>query len=163
MFVFFYKGCDVCQDESITVCKTHGTEHSKPLSTTDTTKEHKLSSAIASFPDEVQLCRSSIPGSKYGVVTKCHIPKGTWLGPYEGTKVRPEVVTLGSDATYMWEVGSGPGMVWREDGGGCERKFGSLSLLRAKCFQIFKPLEKKRFVARSWSNNLIRHSYLNLS
>ena len=32
------------------------------------------------------------------------IPTGTWIGPYEGEKVRPDHVTLGTDASYMWEV-----------------------------------------------------------
>lgn len=95
----FLSGCAVCNRETPSLCAQHGSQHCK-LSEKDT-----LSAAIKSFPAEVQLCQSSIPGTRFGVVTKCFIPKGTWLGPYEGTEVRPESVRLGTEASFMWEVG----------------------------------------------------------
>lgn len=75
----------------------HGSEHCKAQQTV-------LSTAIKSFPNEVQICLSSLPGTVFGVITRCYIPKGTWLGPYEGTKVRPDRVLLGTDHSFMWEV-----------------------------------------------------------
>lgn len=59
---------------------------------------------MRSFPNEVGLCRSGIPGAGYGVCARQPIPLGTWIGPYEGEVVRPEQVQLGTDASYMWEV-----------------------------------------------------------
>ena len=60
--------------------------------------------AVQSFPNEVGLCRSGIPGAGYGVSARQLIPLGTWIGPYEGEVLRPEQVPLGTDASYMWEV-----------------------------------------------------------
>ena len=59
---------------------------------------------MQSFPNEVGLCRSGIPGAGYGVCARQLIPLGTWIGPYEGEVLRPEQVLLGTDASYMWEV-----------------------------------------------------------
>lgn len=64
----------------------------------------KLSYAVASFPDEVKLCVSGIPGAGYGVCAKQHIPVGTWIGPYEGKRVSIDDVTSDTDTSYMWEV-----------------------------------------------------------
>ena len=55
-------------------------------------------------PSELELCSSSIPGFKYGIRTKQVIPEGTWMGPYQGTVVKPCDVTVESDTSYMWEV-----------------------------------------------------------
>ena len=44
------------------------------------------------------------PGAGYGVCARQLIPTGTWIGPYEGEVVKPEQVSLGTDASYMWEV-----------------------------------------------------------
>ena len=60
--------------------------------------------AVASFPEVVRLCKSSIPGEGYGVCGKHHIPAGTWIGPYEGRRVEPHEVTVWTDTSYMWEV-----------------------------------------------------------
>lgn len=64
----------------------------------------KFSYAIASFPEEVQLCVSSIPGAGCGVCAKQHIPVGTWIGPYEGKHVKCDDVKPNTDTSYMWEV-----------------------------------------------------------
>lgn len=59
---------------------------------------------MKSFPDVVQLCKSSIPGKKYGVAAKQHIPVGTWIGPYEGKRINPDEVNPNMDSSYLWEV-----------------------------------------------------------
>lgn len=64
----------------------------------------KFSYAIASFPEEVQLCVSSIPGAGCGVCAKQHIPVGTWIGPYEGKHVKCDDVKPNTDTSYMWEI-----------------------------------------------------------
>lgn len=64
----------------------------------------KFSYAIASFPEEVQLCVSSIPGAGCGVCAKQHIPVGTWIGPYEGKQVKCDDVKPNTDTSYMWEI-----------------------------------------------------------
>ena len=60
---------------------------------------------MRSFPDEVQLCVSSIPGALYGVCAKQHIPLGTWIGPYEGKRITPQRLTPDIDSDHLWEVG----------------------------------------------------------
>ncbi|EDO46135.1 predicted protein [Nematostella vectensis] len=56
------------------------------------------------FPDEVRLCKSSIPGAKFGVCAAHPIPPGTWIGPFEGQIVtREEVIKRELDTSYMWE------------------------------------------------------------
>lgn len=60
--------------------------------------------AIKSFPDVVQLCKSSIPGKKYGVSARQHIPEGTWIGPYEGRRVAPDAINPNMDSSYLWEI-----------------------------------------------------------
>ncbi|XP_022781738.1 putative histone-lysine N-methyltransferase PRDM6 [Stylophora pistillata] len=68
----------------------------------------KLCYAVSSFPDEVKLCLSGIPGEGHGVCAKHHIPAGTWIGPYEGKCLSLETdnvnVTPDIDTSYMWEV-----------------------------------------------------------
>ena len=59
---------------------------------------------MKSFPDVVQLCKSSIPGKKYGVAAKQHIPVGTWIGPYEGKRINPYELNPNLDSSYLWEV-----------------------------------------------------------
>ncbi|XP_046861509.1 putative histone-lysine N-methyltransferase PRDM6 isoform X2 [Xenia sp. Carnegie-2017] len=46
----------------------------------------KMTYAMTSFPDEVELCTSSIPGCLYGVAAKRPLPRGTVVGPYEGRR-----------------------------------------------------------------------------
>lgn len=87
-------------------------ENSEPNATTETDNTHaqsekasiNLSYAIASFPNEVSLCVSSIPGTVFGVCAKQHIPVGTWIGPYEGKRVCPDDVTVDMNTSHMWEV-----------------------------------------------------------
>lgn len=56
------------------------------------------------FPDEVKLCRSSVPGAEYGVCAAQPIPPGTWIGPYEGQVIRRDELRDGAHNNYMWEV-----------------------------------------------------------
>ena len=57
------------------------------------------------FPDEVRLCKSSVPGAEFGVCAAQPIPPGTWIGPYEGQVVRQEDLREGAHNSFMWEVG----------------------------------------------------------
>ena len=77
---------------------------SKKQKITTDHEEPRLTNAIRSFPDEVQLCMSSIPGASYGVCAKEHIPLGTWIGPYEGRRITPQRLTPDIDSSYLWEV-----------------------------------------------------------
>ncbi|XP_031553494.1 putative histone-lysine N-methyltransferase PRDM6 isoform X2 [Actinia tenebrosa] len=97
--------CEVCRGQPKAECVEHGAlslprKSIKP----SVLKDIKLTYAISSFPDEVQLCCSSIPGAGYGVSAKQHIPIGTWIGPYEGKRIRPEDITNDMDTSYMWEI-----------------------------------------------------------
>lgn len=56
------------------------------------------------FPDEVRLCKSSVPGADLGVCASQPIPPGTWIGPYEGQIVRREELREGAHNSYMWEI-----------------------------------------------------------
>ena len=78
---------------------------SKKQKLTSGKEEPPLTNAIRSFPDEVQLCLSSLPGAIYGVCAKEHIPLGTWIGPYEGRRISPQHNTPDIDSSYLWEVG----------------------------------------------------------
>lgn len=64
----------------------------------------RVTNAIRSFPDEVQLCASSIPGASHGVCAKEHIPLGTWIGPYEGRRLSPRNLSPDTDTEYLWEI-----------------------------------------------------------
>ena len=79
--------------------------NSKKQKLTSGKEEPPLTNAIRSFPDEVQLCLSSLPGAIYGVCAKEHIPLGTWIGPYEGRRIPPQHNTPDIDSSYLWEVG----------------------------------------------------------
>ena len=59
---------------------------------------------MRSLPQEVCLCRSSVPGAELGVCTRRRIPAETWIGPYEGKRVQPSDVKAGMDTSFMWEV-----------------------------------------------------------
>jgi len=93
--VVYAVSCETCRGLPKQECKEHAPLLRKPK---------EFSYAISSFPDEVQLCWSSIPGAGYGVSAKQPIPIGTWIGPYEGRRIRPEDVTNDIDTSYMWEV-----------------------------------------------------------
>ena len=67
-------------------------------------EKERMTYAIASFPPEVQICESSIPGYCYGVCARHFIPVGTWIGPYEGVRVSAADFQQGMDTSYMWEV-----------------------------------------------------------
>ena len=64
------------------------------------------------FPDEVKLCRSSVPGAEYGVYAAQPIPPGTWIGPYEGQVIRRDELRDGAHNNYMWEVRKYQFFVW---------------------------------------------------
>ena len=72
-----------------------------------TVHDIKLTYAVLSFPSEVQMCTSSIPGFSYGVSAKQPFPVGTWIGPYEGRRIRAEDMTVNTDTDYVWEVSKG--------------------------------------------------------
>ncbi|KAM7436576.1 putative histone-lysine N-methyltransferase prdm6 [Porites harrisoni] len=67
-------------------------------------KRCSLPSPSLIFPDEVRLCKSSVPGAKYGVCAAQSIPPGTWIGPYEGQVVRREELREGVHNSFMWEI-----------------------------------------------------------
>ncbi|XP_031551576.1 putative histone-lysine N-methyltransferase PRDM6 [Actinia tenebrosa] len=73
---------------------------------TEKIERRRSSSPLAAlvFPDEVQLCRSSIPGAKLGVCAARTVPPGTWIGPYEGHLVTREEIKPDTDTRYMWEI-----------------------------------------------------------
>lgn len=50
------------------------------------------------------MCASSIPGTGFGICAKRAFPIGAWIGPYEGTFVKPEELSSVKDTSYMWEV-----------------------------------------------------------
>ena len=64
----------------------------------------KATYAIMSFPDEVQLCTSSIPGYIYGVCARRQLPSGTWIGPYEGLRTVDQRNDSLENHDYLWEV-----------------------------------------------------------
>ena len=94
--------CEPCNKEYPTECPHHGLQHMHKKS--PESKQSAIPRAMETCPDEVQLCVSSIPGAGYGLCAKQHIPVGTWIGPYEGTRIRPEDVNMGMDTSYLWEV-----------------------------------------------------------
>ena len=92
--------CKTCNKVYAICCPIHSTYNS-----TDSALEVDWDSyAIKSFPDVVQLCKSSIPGKTYGVCARQHIPVGTWIGPYEGRKIAPDAINQNVDSSYLWEV-----------------------------------------------------------
>ena len=81
-----------------------GGSSSKKQNNTDDHEKPRLTNAIRSFPDEVHLCRSSIPGAGYGVCAKEYIPLGTWIGPYEGSRLPARNFPSNYETGYLWEV-----------------------------------------------------------
>lgn len=77
-------------------CPMH--RHPSPL-----LPEKALTYAVTSIPPACKL-RASNVGKGYGVFTNQNIPLGTWIGPYEGTRIRPSDVTRNMDTSHMWEV-----------------------------------------------------------
>lgn len=104
VFWFFILECEACRSKQ-GECPVHKIPSSnRKLVIPGQKQPVKFSYAIASFPDEVQLCVSSIPGAGCGVCAKQHIPVGTWIGPYEGKHVKCDDVKPNTDTSYMWEV-----------------------------------------------------------
>ena len=95
MLTFVYmSGCDASLTDTNFQCPNHKHEN--------TTNQTPL--ALRSLPPEVQLCASSIPGTGFGICAKRAFPVGAWIGPYEGTFVKPEELSSVKDTSYMWEV-----------------------------------------------------------
>lgn len=105
----FDLACDVGLGESEVQSTTHGPLQSlrKLVYAKNQGKPYddiQPTYAVMSFPDEVQLCTSSIPGTNYGVCTKQHLPAGTWIGPYEGRRTVYQRLMHEEDHEYRWEV-----------------------------------------------------------
>lgn len=104
-----YIPCDVHLGKPDGQCTTHDPlqslyklVHAKDQANSYDEIQHTYS--VTSFPDEVQLCGSSIPGINYGVCAKQHLPSGTWIGPYEGRRTVDERLIPKEDHECRWEV-----------------------------------------------------------
>lgn len=101
--------CDICLDQKEGKCSTHAPLQSlhQLVHAEDHGKGSSLHAtyAMMSFPDEVQLCTSSIPGYMYGVCARRRLPSGTWIGPYEGRRATDQRNDVGENQDYLWEVG----------------------------------------------------------
>ena len=97
-------GSNGCQQRKSTTCQMHSSRQMLKEPTPVNNNNIHWPYALKSFPSEVCLCKSGIPGAGYGVCSRQFIPTGTWIGPYEGVKVKPDQVVFGTDASYMWEV-----------------------------------------------------------
>ena len=104
MSLIYFPDCDACRSKQGDCAKHKASHSSRKLHVPGQNEPVKLSYAIASFPEEVQLCVSSIPGAGCGVCAKQHIPVGTWIGPYEGKLVKCDEIKPTTDTSYMWEV-----------------------------------------------------------
>lgn len=100
--------CDVCLAQKEGKCSTHAPLQS--LHRLVHAEDHgkggsiKATYAVMSFPDEVQLCTSSIPGYIYGACARRHLPSGTWIGPYEGQRTFDQRNGSFENQDYLWEV-----------------------------------------------------------
>lgn len=90
--------CDASTTDPGFNCPNHKRE------TTAAKQTSQLPLALRSFPPEVGLCASSIPGAGYGVCAEQTIPIGAWIGPYEGKFVKLEEISSVTDTSYMWEI-----------------------------------------------------------
>jgi hypothetical protein len=99
--------CNVCSSQA-GKCSSHTPLQS--LRHLVTAEDHgkgrniKATYAVMSFPDEVQLCTSSIPGYIYGVCAQRRLPSGTWIGPYEGRLTVDQRNDSFENQDYLWEV-----------------------------------------------------------
>ena len=93
----FLPACKLCQTVPQGVCHVHK-QPAQPLTSGG------LSYAVKSLPSECKLGVSNSVGDGYGVYTNQPIPTGTWIGPFEGTRIRPCDVTQHMDTSHMWEV-----------------------------------------------------------
>ena len=91
-------GCDASSADPSFQCPCHQQE------TSSSSRAASLPLALKSLPPEVGLCASSVPGTGFGVCAKRAIPVGAWIGPYEGTFVKPEELSSATDTSFMWEV-----------------------------------------------------------
>ena len=87
-------GCDASLTDTNFQCPRHKRE----------SPAKQLPLALRSLPPEVGLCTSSVTDAGYGICAKRTIPVGAWIGPYEGTFVKPEELSSVTDTSYMWEV-----------------------------------------------------------
>jgi len=90
--------CDASSTDPSFQCPCHQHETSASPRATN------LALALKSLPPEVDLCASSVPGTGYGICAKRAIPVGAWIGPYEGTFMKPEELSSVTDTSYMWEI-----------------------------------------------------------
>lgn len=104
------------QQRKSTTCQTHSSRQMRKETTPVNNNNIHWPYALKSFPSEVCLCKSGIPGAGYGVCSRQFIPTGTWIGPYEGVKVKPDQVVFGTDASYMWEIYHDGKLVYYIDG-----------------------------------------------
>ncbi|XP_035666531.1 putative histone-lysine N-methyltransferase PRDM6 isoform X1 [Branchiostoma floridae] len=101
--------CDLCKEDHQGECPVHGPLHSlrRMVSGAPTDqKQHcqQYPYAVTSLPDEVTLCHSSIPGEGYGICATRTIPVGTWIGPYEGVRMRSGEIPCAVKTTHFWEM-----------------------------------------------------------
>lgn len=92
--------CKLCQTIPHGACHVHK-QPTLPLT------GGRLSYAVKSLPPECKLGVSSSVGEGYGVYTNQPIPTGTWIGPFEGTRIRACDVTKHMDTSHMWEIYEG--------------------------------------------------------
>ncbi|XP_078355466.1 putative histone-lysine N-methyltransferase PRDM6 [Oculina patagonica] len=92
--------CELCQTMPHGACPMHR-QPTKPLT------DGRLSYAFKSLPPECRLDVSNSAGEGYGVYTNQLIPTGTWIGPFEGKRIRPCDVTQQMDTSHMWEIYEG--------------------------------------------------------
>ncbi|KAL9985994.1 hypothetical protein ACROYT_G000047 [Oculina patagonica] len=86
--------CDASSTDTNFQCPRH--KHENPAK--------QLTLALRSLPPEVGLCESSVTRKGYGICAKRTFPVGAWIGPYEGTFVKPEELSSATDTSYMWEI-----------------------------------------------------------
>lgn len=93
----FPSACEVCQTMPPGSCALHR-QPTQPLT------DRRVSYAVKSLPPECKFGVSYSAGEGCGVYTNQPIPTGTWIGPFEGRRIRPSDVTSEMDTSHMWEV-----------------------------------------------------------
>ena len=62
------------------------------------------------FPEEVKLCKSSLPSADYGVAAQRFIAMGKYFGPYKGKEISVkeglEQIIRGDNASFLRAVGN---------------------------------------------------------
>lgn len=92
--------CEVCQTMPPGSCALHR-QPTQPLT------DRRVSYAVKSLPPECKFGVSYSAGEGCGVYTNQPIPTGTWIGPFEGRRIRPSDVTSEMDTSHMWEIYEG--------------------------------------------------------